>query len=451
MIVKTKTPSKVFNIEDYGAKSDGTTVNTAAIQKAINECTTGSTVLVPKGKIFKTGSITLKSDMTFDVEGTLLGSENADDYPYTDVSKVSKASALINTKSKSKNIRIVGSGIIDGNGWKEDKAATAKDSNGFPTLKAGKPDTILENGILAATQYKKAIEKYGFSSQAAYSTRSNLVDMGGVTNLYLGGGLTLRNPAQHTEGNSGSNNVVLNGLKIETYNCNNGDGTGLGRGQGLIVVDSVLDTGDDNIVFNAGKGQAATKNNPVSNIWIFDNYFGRGHGAVVCGSGTAAWIEGILAEDNVLNGTGTGLRCKSSQGTGGGARNIIFRDTAMKNLTDNGGQPFIFTSQYEGDLPKDPVSTPPIFRDITIKNCSIDGALKNAIVIEGLKGGCHNNISFTDITFKGTQPAKIDYAEGCTFKNVKFDESVKNPWEITNSKNLIFDGTTTKNDKSTVD
>lgn len=440
--VKTTDTSKSYNIEDFGAKGDGTTVNTKEIQKAIDECSENGEVLIPKGKTFKTGAITLRGNMTLRVEGILLGSENPDDYPYSDPSKVAKASALVNTKSGGENIRIVGSGVIDGNGWKEN--TELKDPNGFFVSAESSIKTVSENGILAAAQYKKAMERCGFSSEDAYKTRSNLLDMIGANNLYIGDGLTLRNPSQHTEGNSSSNNVVLNGVKLETFNCNNGDGTGLGNGHGLIVVNSVLDTGDDDIVFNAGKGEKDSKNNPTSDIWIFDNYFGRGHGAVVCGSYTAAWIENILAEDNILNGTGTGLRCKSSKGTGGGARNIVFRDTAMKNLTDLGGQPFIFTSQYKGDEPKDPVKTLPVFHDITIQNCSIDGASGNAIVIEGLKDGCHNNINFNNITFKGTRPAKIDYAENCTFKDVQFDDSIKDPWDITNSTGIKFEGTTAR-------
>lgn len=441
--VETASEEKVFNVFDYGAKGDGTSLDTKAIQDAINACTNDGTVLIPKDKTFKTGSISLKGNMTFKVDGILLGSENADDYSYVDPAKVSKATSLIRCNSNSENIRIVGGGVIDGNGWLED--TNANDPNGFFVSLPSSSKTVEQNGKLAANQYKKAMSQYGFSAADAYKTRSNLIEMNDVNNLYLGDGLTLRNPAQHTVTNNRCNNVVLNGLKMETYNCNNGDGSGLVNGKGLTVVDSVLDTGDDNIAFNAGKGLKDSKNEPTENIWIFNNYFGRGHGAVVCGSGTAAWIQNILAEDNVLNGTGTGLRCKSSQGNGGGARNITFRDTAMKNLTDNGGQPFIFTSQYNGDLPSDAVPIPPIFKDIKIKNCSVDGAGGNAIVIQGLANGEHNNIDLYNVSFKGTKPALLDYAKNCTFKNVTFDSSLINPWTITNSTKLKFKGSTTTN------
>ncbi len=444
--VHTSAKTSVANILASGAVGDGTTVNTKAIQSAIDACPAGGTVLVPAGT-FKTGSIYLKNNMTLDVEGTLLGSDNADDYPYADPTKVSKAAALINTAdAESQNIRIVGNGIIDGNGWKENTAAN--DPNGFFVSAESSSKTVAQNGILAAAQFNKAKNSYGFSDDDAYKTRSNLVEMRNITNLYIGNGITLKNPAQHTETNNACNNVVLNGAKLETYNCNNGDGTGLANGKGLIVVNCVLDTGDDNIAFNAGKGADDAKNDSTSDIWIFNNYFGRGHGAVVCGSYTAAWIENILAEDNVLNGTGTGLRCKTSAGTGGGARNIVFRDTAMKNLTDNGGQTFIFTSQYNGGDVDNPAPEIPVFKDITVKNCSVNGAGSNAIVVQGLDGAPHTNINFENITFKGTQPAILDYMSNSTFKNVIFDSAIKNPWQITHSTQLQFSGNTTMTDVS---
>src|SRR5699024_300360 len=55
---RTKAEGKVFNITDFGAKGDGETLNTKAIQKAINACTPGGTVYIPAGT-FKTGALFL--------------------------------------------------------------------------------------------------------------------------------------------------------------------------------------------------------------------------------------------------------------------------------------------------------------------------------------------------------------------------------------------------------
>lgn len=59
---------RVFDITAYGAKSDGQTINTSAIQKAIDACHAagGGTVLVPEGA-FVTGSLRLKSRVTLEI------------------------------------------------------------------------------------------------------------------------------------------------------------------------------------------------------------------------------------------------------------------------------------------------------------------------------------------------------------------------------------------------
>src|SRR4051794_24498934 len=52
--------ARVYNIRDFGAKGDGTTLDTAAVQAAIDAChaARGGTVLVPAGN-FLTGTLEL--------------------------------------------------------------------------------------------------------------------------------------------------------------------------------------------------------------------------------------------------------------------------------------------------------------------------------------------------------------------------------------------------------
>jgi polygalacturonase len=73
----------MFNIVDYGAVADGVSLNTAAIQSAIDACYAagGGRVFVPSG-IFKTGTIWLKSgvELHLSIGATLLASDNIDDY-----------------------------------------------------------------------------------------------------------------------------------------------------------------------------------------------------------------------------------------------------------------------------------------------------------------------------------------------------------------------------------
>ena len=72
-----------FDITSYGACPDGKTVNTKAIQAAVDACTAagGGTVIVPSG-VYVTGTIFLKSNLTLQLEaGAILrGSPDLGDY-----------------------------------------------------------------------------------------------------------------------------------------------------------------------------------------------------------------------------------------------------------------------------------------------------------------------------------------------------------------------------------
>jgi polygalacturonase len=58
----------VYNITDFGAKGDGKTMNTAAIQSAIDACNKagGGRVLIPAGKFFS-GTIIMKDNVELHV------------------------------------------------------------------------------------------------------------------------------------------------------------------------------------------------------------------------------------------------------------------------------------------------------------------------------------------------------------------------------------------------
>jgi polygalacturonase len=77
-------PDKVFKVEDYGAKADGSTLNTQFIQAAIDSCSAagGGTVLFSNGD-YVTGTLQIKSGVMIEVAGNsrILGSTHLEDYP----------------------------------------------------------------------------------------------------------------------------------------------------------------------------------------------------------------------------------------------------------------------------------------------------------------------------------------------------------------------------------
>ncbi len=118
---------KAYNICDYGAVSDGKTLNTRSIQSAIDaahESKQGGIVVFPKGQ-FLTGSIEMKSnvDLYFSEGAVLLGSTNPDDYIAIDSKGRPKSPknddmselALI-LANKVNKIQLYGKGTIDGQG-----------------------------------------------------------------------------------------------------------------------------------------------------------------------------------------------------------------------------------------------------------------------------------------------------------------------------------------------
>ena len=106
--------AETFNIINFGALGDGKTLNTQAVQKAIDACSQagGGKVVVPNG-VFIIGTVYLKSNIELNLEaGAILrGSSNLNDYaPYNEVHY-----GMIYAEN-AENITISGSGNIDGNG-----------------------------------------------------------------------------------------------------------------------------------------------------------------------------------------------------------------------------------------------------------------------------------------------------------------------------------------------
>ena len=110
---------KVCDVKKYGAKGDGTTKDTAAIQKAVDECSAGKgggTVVLEAGT-YVSAPILLKSNMTFELkkDATLLGSPDHDDYPEIQEFRELGHQALLSAVN-AENVAITGEGTIDGNG-----------------------------------------------------------------------------------------------------------------------------------------------------------------------------------------------------------------------------------------------------------------------------------------------------------------------------------------------
>jgi hypothetical protein len=117
--------AKVYDITAYGAVGDGRTLNTKAVQAAVDACHAdgGGTVLVPAGA-FRIGTVELRSFVTLHISaaGTLLGSAAGVDYhavkaiPLTGDSTLNDGNWALLFAVGQKNIVVEGPGKIDGQG-----------------------------------------------------------------------------------------------------------------------------------------------------------------------------------------------------------------------------------------------------------------------------------------------------------------------------------------------
>src|SRR6266568_395422 len=150
---RQNTPAqKCFVITEQGAVGDGKTLNTKAIQAAIDRCASGGggVLVVPEGT-FVTGSIFLKQGVNLQVQkgSVLKGSQDTNDYPWIETRiaglEMKWPAALINADGLT-GLELSGEGTIDGSGqrwWQEYWDAREREPDKLdPHFKVGRPRLI---------------------------------------------------------------------------------------------------------------------------------------------------------------------------------------------------------------------------------------------------------------------------------------------------------------------
>ena len=420
-------PEYQVSITDFGGKGDGVTDNTEAFRKAISAINNkgGGHLVVPAG-IYMTGLISLKDNMDLHLErhAIIMATPDRSQHLKTDSktgAKENRATPLISA-SKRKNISITGEGTIDGNGkwWRPVKRSKVSSTEWGQFMAMG--GTVVENGSLWYPFNLKHQSNIADTYEAQERMRTHLVRITDCENVLIQS-VTLQNSPKFHFVPQRCRNVIIDGITARCpWNAQNGDAIDIGQCKTVLIVNNVIDAGDDGICMKGGAGQAALKDGPCEDILIEDNTVYHAHGGFVIGSEFSGGMKNIVVRNNTFSGTDTGLRFKSSIGRGGTTEHIYISNITMNDIKD---QAIVFETTYWDNhvgatkTEQKKVEFVPNFQDIHISNVVCRGA-KTGISAHGAPGMIHD-ITIDNSTIFYTQKDKdIDAACDIKLNNVRF-------------------------------
>lgn len=383
----------------FGARADGKTKDTKAIQAAIDDCAVkgGGTVTLTKGT-YVSAPIILKSNITLDVAAgaTLLGSPDHDDYPQATIFQAPGRQALI-TSVHAHDIAITGKGTIDGNGQSWWFDANGQRANGVMGVIVFRPRLIIFD-------HSRHIRMEGVTVQNSPSWQ--IIP-------YYSDDVTIRNIKVLAPANSPNTDA------IDPFSSSN------------VVIDHVTaDVGDDNVAIKSGKINSPGPDAPSRNITITDCIFLHGHGLSV-GSELAGGAQNIRGERIRFRGTDQGIRIKSNRDRGHDVSHLFFKDITMEGV-----KTAILISEYYPDVepPADNRPEPigrltPFFHDFHIENLTATGSQVAAVVF-GLPESPVKELTMKNVRLSGVKGMTISDAQGVVLENVKVTAEQGKPIDI---------------------
>lgn len=377
--------SKVFDVRQFGAVGDGRTLDTAAIQQALDDCgqAGGGVVRIPAGTyLSRPMEIHSKTTLLLERGATLKATDDPKDYlpatvTWEDVLSGRSRGPFRNFLSGKglTDVTITGKGTIDGSGarwW------------------------------APAEEARRKVPGYTLA-------RPNLIRIVGCKHLKVTG-ITLQNsPKFHLVPEDCEDVLIEDVTILAPAGAANTDAIDPTLCRHVKITHCLIDVGDDNVAIKSGKKMPG-RECACEDITITGCVFKHGHGVSI-GSETAGGVRNVTVKHCQFEGTENGIRIKTARGRGGLVDNIVYEDLTMKDVVGA----ITITTYY----PKIPATDPaqpvtaqtPRYQNIRIVNVKATSA-KNAGVIVGLPESPVRNV-----TLKNVQIAAA--GRGLTIRNAK--------------------------------
>ena len=361
-----------LNVLDFGAKGDGMTKDTAAIQKALDTCAEngGGTVSLPEG-VFLTGSLALHANTTLQLlsRANLLGSPDVADYPIVTVrweGEFREGHRALISATDAANITITGGAIFG------------------PPLPLGK---------LRNPRGPVLIELTGCTNAVLENFTTQYQQLWSIHPLFC-------------------NNFTARNLIIRSVNAN-GDGIDLDSCDGVLIERCDINTGDDAIALKSGRGLAAQNlNHPTENVVIRDCRLQSSiYAGLALGTEMSGGIRNVKIQNCVIAGKQNAIFIKSRDWRGGFMENISGENlTVLKSPTFIGIDLMKKGIQATDPVPGD-VEKWPRVQNISFKNVRVQevadlvaakdipaARLLDGFTLTGVSGTCSRAISIANMT-----------------------------------------------------
>jgi polygalacturonase len=382
----------VFNVRQTGATGDGKTLDTAAIQKALDDCGSagGGIVEFPAGK-YLSQPIVLHSRTTLQIDaGAVLQATDAR-ADFENPQKTNTFKPFI-SGTNLQDVVIQGPGTIDGAGgrwWGPAEEARRKH-----------PGYVLPRPCLIVL--------------------SNCTDVR-VQDI------TLQNSPLTHLAPTACENVIISNVVVETPGWTaNTDAIDPINCRHVLITKCRVEAGDDDICIKSTRVMPG-REFASEDITVTDCVLLRGHGMSI-GAATVGGVRNVTVRNLIFQDTDNGIRIKSQRTRGGIVEHIRFNDLYMSNV-----DPAItFTCYYMTNSSRDPVphyapdhdpaqpvtDTTPIFCDICVSNLTATCPRAAGLII-GLPESGITNVTLDHVTITAaTTGLAIKNAGGLRFKDV---------------------------------
>lgn len=454
-------PDYQVDIRDFGAKDDGVTLNTEAINNAIEAVSAkgGGCVVIPEG-LWLTGPIVLQSNVNLHTEKNALVLFSGDFSLYPLVHTSFEGLDMLRCQSpisamNAENIAITGYGVFDGAGesWRPVKRNKLTEGQWKSLVNSGgvldeegktwyPNEGALRASVLTRSEEKKKISDTEWEDMKTW-LRPVLLSIVGSKKVLLEG-VTFKNSPSWCLHPLSCEDLTLNDVKVfNPWYSQNGDALDVESCRNVVVANCLFDAGDDAICLKSGKDEdGRRRGEPCENVIVKNNTVLHGHGGFVIGSEMSGGVKNVYVADCTFIGTDVGLRFKSTRGRGGVVENIYVDNINMMNIPGDALIADLYYAVKEAPGAPVPAVTEetPSFKNIHISNISCKGAGR-AIFLNGLPEMPLKDFSIRNMRVSGARKgAFVNKVSGITLEKIEIETDDNTFLQVENTTNITIDG-----------